>query len=46
MDRLFDEDEYGAPQPDPESDDDLGPSFDTYVAQGIELLEEWMREPY
>jgi len=47
MDRLFDDDfENLGHDPAAESFDELDASFDQYVAQGIELLEDWMRDPY
>jgi hypothetical protein len=48
VDRLFDdlepEDEHGGF--DPSAEDELQPSFDRYVGEGITLLEEWLRNPY
>ena len=47
MDRLFDDDyENLGYDPTPKSDDELTLSFERYVAEGLELLEEWLRDPF
>jgi hypothetical protein len=45
LDDLEPDDENWAFDPVPESPDDLRLSFDRYVTEGIQLLEEWMRDP-